>query len=237
MSVINVQNLTRDYGSGKGEHMVTIYAAYTGNLPDPALHPELLEELGVERREKTLGYRLPEDRKLSLGAGLLQREIFSRYHVEPSSLYEGVNGKPLSKEICFSLSHSGEQVILAVSEDEVGCDIEKQGEARTSIAKRFFTTGEQKFLESFSTEEERDKAFLRLWTARESYMKMTGEGMRLPLREFEARLWEPGRQVIYREGHLESCYWKEYELPGYQIALCSRRKEAGELEVIHLEWG
>ena len=51
-----------------------------------------------------------------------------------------------NEEICFNRSHSGKYVLFAVSEMEIGCDIEKIKEVKWKLAKRFFSEKEYDFL-------------------------------------------------------------------------------------------
>jgi len=73
----------------------------------------------------------------------------------------------------FSVSHSGSTWICAVSEQEVGIDIQKEtGHNRERIAKRVFHPQEYAYL----LENEFDD-FFSVWTAKESYVKFTGQGI------------------------------------------------------------
>lgn len=73
-------------------------------------------------------------------------------------------GKPYFENIPlkFSISHSGERVIAAVSEREIGADIERRREVNEGIAGRFFTAREL----------QRD--FFEIWTKKEAYGKCKG---------------------------------------------------------------
>ena len=75
--------------------------------------------------------------------------------------------------IHFSVSHSGDYWVCAVSRREVGLDIQFRGaEYRREIAKRFFHPEEYEYLES---NDYRD--FFTIWTAKESYVKFNGRGI------------------------------------------------------------
>ncbi len=80
------------------------------------------------------------------------------------------------KEIQFSVSHSGGIWVCGVSGRPLGVDVEQCREncMAERIARRFFHPEEYRYLErlNFST-----KAFFSLWTAKESYVKYTGEGI------------------------------------------------------------
>ena len=118
-------------------------------------------------------------------------------------------------------------VICAVGEKSVGCDIEQISKAPGKVADRFFNERELRYLNQIP-EEKRNKEFYRLWTMKESYIKMTGEGMQLPLDKFEVD-FEEGIQ-IYREGEKQNCFVREYQLSQgeqlqYLISVCSEEEK------------
>ena len=76
--------------------------------------------------------------------------------------------------IYFSVSHSGDYWACAVSKQEIGIDIQKQtGKYSRGIAKRFFHSDEHKYLEANDFND-----FFKIWTAKESYVKFTGQGIK-----------------------------------------------------------
>ena len=75
-----------------------------------------------------------------------------------------------NKDIFFSVSHSGEKVIVMFSDKEIGCDIEKIGKPNFEISKRFFSENENSLLKNIKSEEEKTRMFYRLWTLKESYL-------------------------------------------------------------------
>ena len=90
------------------------------------------------------------------------------------------NGKPYLEgcpEIDFSITHSKGFVacVLSLGEGRVGIDAEPSETAYTkdkqrALAKRFFSESEIEALDCG------EKSFSELWTRREAYLKMTGEG-------------------------------------------------------------
>ncbi len=103
----------------------------------------------------------------------------------------GSEGKPYFQEIplYFSLSHSGDAVFLAMSQREVGADIQTVTKADwESLAKRFYgkqdlewmgSCGDPSVSEKDNCPENLDaqEKFYRLWTKKEAYGKLTGEGV------------------------------------------------------------
>lgn len=201
---------------------VDLYMTDIRALPDARACPAVLHEIGSSRRQKVLSYVRAEDRKRCLGAGLLLARILPLYGENPESVVYGVAGKPGAQRVHFNLSHSGDLVICAVGEKAVGCDIEKITEEPEGVAEHFFHPSEAAYLGTFQGQA-RTEMFYRLWTWKESYVKMTGEGMQLPLQDFEV-LPADGRIRVHREGRALACHMKEYSVPGYQVSVCAEEE-------------
>ena len=88
----------------------------------------------------------------------------------------GKYGKPYLKNAAlqFSLSYTHRAYIIALSDDEIGADIERLRAAKPHVASRCFTDAENSYLYQDMTLF--DKRFYELWTQKEAYLKYTGEG-------------------------------------------------------------
>lgn len=212
--------------------MVYVYMAELENLPDPKEFPKSMERLPEERKEKILRCRNAKGRKERLGASLLLEEILQRFGHTMEEIRISETGKPEIDGIFFNLSHSYGLAVCAVSSEEVGCDIEKVGKYRESVMKKVCTDCERKYLEQFS-EERKKNEFYRLWTMKESYVKMTGEGIRFPLRQIGFDL-EKKDVPVYCGGEKADCFLKEYEVKEYKLTVCGRENEFAEPERVAL---
>lgn len=192
--------------------MVYLYVADISALPDPLENAWVMEGLPIERQKKFFNTKQKQKRLQSLGAGLLLNNVLHRYGISADTLRMDENGKPIVNGICFNLSHSGDYVICAVSEKPVGCDIEQIKEAPKQMESRVFSPEEIRCLEQLSSEAY-NREFFRLWTRKESYLKMKGIGIRVPLQTLEIR----------------DCYFKEYEISGYQVTVCAEECEFEEI--------
>ena len=67
--------------------------------------------------------------------------------------------------------------------------------------------------------------FTRIWARKESYLKFTGQGIRVPLNSFEVL---PGEQTL-------PVFFQEFTLEGYRITLCSEEEMAVSLKFLTLE--
>ena len=130
-------------------------------------------------------YRLNKVRQRKKGAeimaaGLLLDYALREYDVLERDMEYGENehGKPYFKnypDIKFNLSHSGEYAVCAVSDYEVGVDVEMIGDAKDvlEIAERFFAANEYEYIKSGDTK----TTFFKLWTKKESLLKAIGTGI------------------------------------------------------------
>jgi len=139
-----------------------------------------MELVTMERRVRIQHYIQPADQARCLVAGLLLRMVCGV--TEDSQLILGENGKPYLKNnpLYFNISHAGDYVVLATAESEIGVDIEKITPYDDTVAARCFTSAEQKWIQ----EQGNDEAFFYLWTAKESIMKGSGQGLSLPPETF-----------------------------------------------------
>lgn len=159
-----------------------------------------------------------------MGAGLLLRYCLLLHGVVFPEIAIGPLGKPClrNNRLQFNLSHSEERVMCAISEREVGCDVEKVIPVEPGIAERLFSREECRWIALGETQDEQNERFFRIWTQKESFAKMTGLGM---------------DYVASEDAHENDAYYiREYDrLDGYRYAVCSREENiAEELSVLDL---
>lgn len=106
-------------------------------------------------------------------------------------------------QIHFSLSHSGEYAVLAVSDQPVGIDIEHKKKNCLSVAKRCFCQEEYEDILGAGTDLEQEKRFLEYWTMKEAWIKHSGEGLHIPLNSF---------RIVRRESGISTVRWKTEEI-------------------------
>ncbi len=92
-------------------------------------------------------------------------------------------GKPICEGGYVGISHSGGICAAAVSDSEVGVDIEvpkkRTKERLIALARRYFAPDELSYLEAAP-----ETRFYELWCAKESYVKFTGNGLSEGLTSF-----------------------------------------------------
>ncbi|MBK9098192.1 MAG: 4'-phosphopantetheinyl transferase superfamily protein [bacterium] len=102
----------------------------------------------------------------------------------------------------FNLSHSKNFLSIGFSSNNhIGVDVElmKPLKDHLEIAKRFFSAHEVEQLLSFPADKILD-GFYSCWTAKEAVIKLSGEGLSFPLKEFDVELkaLKPGESSIYK---------------------------------------
>ena len=173
-----------------------------------------LEAVGTQRREYAMRYRRDEDRRLCLAAHLLlQRALHDEYGIDwvPDFTY-GPNGKPALDgvpDVHFSISHCREAVVCAVADAAVGVDVESTSGYHPDLLARTMNDGEQREILSSPRS---DIAFIRLWTMKESLLKLTGEGMRNDL-----------KSVL--DGAPNQYHFTSWVGKNYVVTLCERLPE------------
>ena len=105
----------------------------------------------------------------------------------------GAHGKPHVEGLHFNISHSGARALIALAQVEVGADIELPRPRRTdAIARRFYAPGEIERLFRLEDPAARQAEFFRLWTCKEAFLKVTGEGLSRSTRSYEIELLDGG---------------------------------------------
>ena len=119
-------------------------ASVASLIPDEQAYARAYASLPEIRRRACGGFRFAADRFRTAAAWLLLRRLLHAAGFDPDGSEVTVNafGKPefaSAAGLHFSLSHSGERVMAAVSDRPVGCDIERiartdEGVSRLSLA-------------------------------------------------------------------------------------------------------
>ena len=146
---------------------------------------QALERVSPQRREVALRYVKDSDRRLSLAVYLLLQEALEKEYGVTGDLTFGFGpqGKPFLKDypgIHFNLSHCPGVALCVVSDAPVGCDVESVPAALDMDLCRYVFSEEQ--LASVLASPAPNLAFARLWTQKEAFAKLTGDGLphRLP---------------------------------------------------------
>lgn len=178
---------------------------YYQSVHDIVINEQLLLALQPKRQKQLFSFRFEADKKRCAAAGLLLWEHLYHRHPEQFTVSYNAAGKPsiayrsdfapnlfhsstLTSNTSasntvdstltvpfFNLSHSNDFVMLAISDTPVGCDIEHLHKA--ILSHHVFHPRELARLLSLPEGDARNREFLRLWTAKEAFLKAIGTGI------------------------------------------------------------
>lgn len=178
-----------------------------GNIKDLN---DLNQDISFFRKNKTNQYKFIEDKKRCILAELLLKEGLKDFNIFDKEIEYSFNKyeKPYltnHKDIYFNYSHSGDYVVCAISNIEIGVDIEKIKECDMKLAERFFHKNEYELLLNSNN---KDIDFYKIWTYKESYIKAIGEGINKELNSFDVT-------------NIRDYYFKEVDITNdYKCTVC-----------------
>ncbi len=202
-----------------------------------------LSLLSSEERARADRFLVADARQTFVHAHALLRTVLSTYTGKPPlalRFVTGTSGKPaLHREdgrLQFNLSHATGLVACAVSQTDVGIDVETLDRrvSALDLASRFFSEREVAWL-SRARESDRLTRFLELWTLKEAYVKGIGKGLSQPLNSFGFGLDAlPG--IRFTGPTLEESDAWRFALyaptPGYRLAVAARCREGATPNVV-----
>ncbi|MCH5303462.1 MAG: 4'-phosphopantetheinyl transferase superfamily protein [Ruminococcus sp.] len=197
---------------------------YFTNIKNISLSELNLSKIPKYRREKIARLPSGSDKLRSLAAGLLIEKFIGNKEIK-----NGKYGKPYCEGgRCFNLSHSGDYVILAVSDCEVGCDIEcVRFLDYERLGKKVFHENEREKLGNLSDKQD---CFFEIWTRKEAFVKFLGEGFHFKMTSLD--LSDLPEKFEYNN---RTCFFKEYMLCGFKIMLCCEKNDFPE-DIIEIKF-
>lgn len=167
---------------------------------DPLQHrlDRLQEILAEDEQARAARFRFDIDRERFIIARGCLRHILSSYvGVAPETLRftYGSHGKPVladlpaAQSIHFNVSHSYEIALYAITSDwPVGIDVEHIHAVEwRELAKHVFSANEQLTLQQIPSPLQQE-AFFKGWTRKEAFVKALGQGLSIPLDQFDVAL-------------------------------------------------
>ena len=173
---------------------IHVWAAFVDQ--PPTFVSRMLRVLSSDERARAERFHFPRDRHRYIIARGFLRAILGRYlNIDPAdvSISYLPSGKPVlapewsGDQLLFNLSHSHELALCAVGRGRrLGIDVEyvRAELAAERIAERFFSPGEVTTLRALPQSCQAE-AYFACWTRKEAYIKARGEGLQIPLNQFE----------------------------------------------------
>ena len=170
-------------------------------LPKTSASQTAIQTLSAAEITRAEKYLSKEDENRYTHAQIFKRRILSHYTNKPAQQLvfgAAVNyGKPYLEEhsdIHFNLAYRGNYAILAIADNELGVDIEKEIVIHHMevFATNFFSESERNWLFDVNHIHARKTNFFKLWTLKEAFIKAIGKGISYPLQDFSILIKETG---------------------------------------------
>ena len=198
----------------------------------------MLPHLPLWRRQRVADVKNATVRTESIVAGaLLVMALRERLGAEPEDKYfiKNENGLyDVYAKIHFNITHSGDYVAVALSDEPVGIDIEHKEDKEFRISNRMFSQEDKDYIAG------NQKNFRNVWTIKESFLKCVGIGVTAPLSSFttDYRLEKVGDLPLLEEVYKNDIISRGFDLKGkkyevitgslgggdYSFSVCSTKK-------------
>lgn len=187
-----------------------------------ALYQKAYYEMSRARQQKADRLKRELDKKLCVFSDMLLRTMLREsFGINHPEFCEDEKGKPylLGNDLYFSLSHSGTYIACAIDTHPVGVDIETPRAVEPRVINHCCTAQESLYVcadpmtrtDPLPAQSEEAVRFLTLWTAKEAYLKFTGEGLTGGLKNIVTI--ENGKlKSTINDKHLTAIIQKDYVL-------------------------
>jgi 4'-phosphopantetheinyl transferase len=187
---------------------------------------DLWRTLAPDEKQRALKFHFQREcDRFIVSRGLL-RAILSCYLGQaPDQIRFSYNefGKPALRSVVdnealeFNLSHADNLALFAISRSrKVGIDVERMRAdlANLTVAKHFFSAQEQDDLVTLPPEDW-ERGFFTCWTRKEAFVKAQGQGLSLPLDQFDVSLLpeETAALLKVRNTDTDAANWSLREIP------------------------
>lgn len=215
--------------------MLKVYYIRLSDLqdyPDDFFYPYV----GSKSLENIQNYKCDKVRRTKLIGEMMVRKVVQQLkggHISDPEITLNEHGKPflqnLQSPLFFNISHSGDYLVVAFSEQEIGIDIERIARCRMEVARRFYHPVEVEALEK-ADGTARTALFFRLWAIKESFLKYTGTGLSASLSGFQVKNEKNTFYILHNDGKQPAVHIHECSLnKNYACYVCAETEDLPEL--------
>lgn len=191
---------------------------YVYDMTGSEFDPSKLCLIEQKRREGILTSADPNFKRRSLYAGLLLRRVVMEEGISadgPLQVEYGEHGKPFIGGAHFNMTHTGNIVMVAAAEFEIGIDAERADRRVPQNVCRMALSPNE-YAEYIKKGDDKDSFFISKWIAKESYLKCIGSGISGYPSDIEAE-GDSVRGLPVKYGRVESMG------QSYVFAVCGRQ--------------
>lgn len=156
--------------------MIKIYYSDITNRKDIEL-----SEVPKNVRDFLYNYKEKKSKKLSMYSWLfLMQILYKNYGIklEEKKIIKNQYGKPYMDGIYFNISHSNNMIAIAISDKEVGIDIESESNLKKHLDSEYYLGWLNKEeIDEFNKTYNKLNYLTRVWTKKEAILKSKGKGI------------------------------------------------------------
>lgn len=200
------------------EHVKLYYADIT-KADTEKLFSEIFLLMENKRKERVEKCKNGTEKKRLIVTGALLLDVINDLDIKDAAIEYDEFGKPyfLNRDDCFfNISHSGDYVVIAVSGQNVGCDIQEKKEIKENVLKRITSEKEREYIFSKGFE------LTFVWALKESYSKYIGKGLSKDFREISFKEESKDSFVIYDTGRENAFGIRKELLQGYEVFVTAK---------------
>jgi 4'-phosphopantetheinyl transferase len=140
----------------------------------------LLQFAPPEKQARIFRQRIKQNRdNMLIGAALAKYMIWNEFNIIPSEqqIAYGPFGKPYLADypnVHFNISHCKAGCVVAVCDIAVGVDIQEVRPFSWEVSRQVCSNQEMDMIRNSL---DKDRVFTRIWSMKESYVKMLGQGV------------------------------------------------------------
>lgn len=154
---------------------IVVYKACIKNIDVDMLYERFKDKMTDERLARINRAQNKATIKSIICTGAITAVVLDKYLVYKDMIVSSSCGKPYimgRDDLFFNVSNSGDYVAIAVSDREVGLDIQKPVAVSESLVKRVISLTDRERLKELI-----ETSFNSIWSIKEAYVKLTGEGI------------------------------------------------------------
>lgn len=210
---------------------VVVYYYNCSTLKNKQLYDLLYGNLPEAKKHIVDQFKFEKDKFLSIGAWSVLSYALKDFkkNINDYTIAYTEHKKPYLENcnIKFNISHSGDFTICAIAKSEIGCDVQIHDPISKALENECMTKNELEFYLSRKTEQQKYNYFYKMWTVKESIMKMLGQGLYLSPKNIETKFSTSKITAIINDKNYEWLNLQPYTIDslyfikGYSLSVCS----------------
>lgn len=190
-----------------------VYLFSLVSLQDEEIQQKVMDLLLKTDRIYAEEIKSRKKRLTFMGGRILLQFVAQLHGLDTFHLTYGENGKPYfsdTQKFLFNISHSGDYLILAWSNYEIGVDMEQIRKKLPRFPEKMLSPTDFSFWKK-QNDLDKTRCFFELWTRKESYTKLHGASIFRNAKEFSV---SDGNQFLEFVGtptsYFHTCQWNDY---------------------------